>query len=167
MSTIARLVSFPSKAVPTGGSLALMDVPVRVTHDAAVLPNYAHLGDAGCDLVAVDTVTLAHGGGRALVGTGLSLAVPDGHGAFVLPRSGLAVHHGVTCLNAPGLIDPGYRGEVRVALVNLDPDEDYTVHAGDRIAQLVILPVEPITFRVMDELPLATRGDAGFGSSGR
>ena len=144
-----------------------MDVPVLATHEAAVIPAYAHEGDAGCDLVAVDTVSLRRGGGRALVGTGLSLAVPKGYGAFVLPRSGLAIHHGVTCLNAPGLIDPGYRGEVRVALVNLDPDEDYTVHRGDRVAQLVILPVSPITFLVMNELPVATRGDAGFGSSGR
>lgn len=144
-----------------------MDVPVRLNEPTAVVPTYAHGGDAGCDLVAKESVTLARGGGRALVGTGLAVAVPAGHGGFVLPRSGLATKHGVTCVNAPGLIDPGYRGEVRVSLVNLDPETDYTVHAGDRIAQLVILPVSPITFRVVEELPDATRGEAGFGSSGR
>jgi dUTP pyrophosphatase len=144
-----------------------MEVPVRLRESTAVTPTYAHDGDAGCDLVANETITLRRSGGRALVGTGLSVAVPAGHGGFVLPRSGLAVNHGVTCINAPGLIDPGYRGEVRVALVNLDAHEDYTVHAGDRIAQLVILPVDSLTFRETTELDPATRGDAGFGSSGR
>jgi dUTP pyrophosphatase len=95
------------------------------------------------------------------------VAIPEGHGGFVLPRSGLATRHGVTCVNAPGLIDPGYRGEVRVALVNLDPDEDYTVKAGDRVAQLVVLPVDAITFSAVADLPPATRGAQGFGSTGR
>ncbi len=144
-----------------------MDVSVRLGDPNLAPPAYAHAGDAGCDLVANESVTLAPGGGRALVGTGLFVAIPEGHGGFVLPRSGLATKHGVTCANAPGLIDPGYRGEVRVALVNLDPFESYTVQPGDRVAQLVILPVSAITFRVVDELPPATRGDAGFGSSGR
>ena len=93
--------------------------------------------------------------------------MPEGYGGFVLPRSGLATKHGVTCANAPGLIDAGYRGEVRVSLVNLDPDHDYEISIGDRIAQLVILPVEGITFRIVEELPQARRNDGGFGSTGR
>jgi len=144
-----------------------MDVPIRVAGEHASVPRYAHAGDAGCDLVANETVTLAAAGGRALVGTGIFVAVPEGHGGFVLPRSGLATNHGVTCANAPGLIDPGYRGEVRVSLINLDPHVDYTVHTGDRIAQLVILPVPSIFFHSVEELPPATRGDGGFGSTGR
>jgi dUTP pyrophosphatase len=102
-----------------------------------------------------------------LVPTGVSIAIPEGFGGFVLPRSGLALNHGVSCINAPGLIDAGYRGELRVALVNLDPETEYTVHVGDRIAQLVILATPAITFRVVNELPLATRGAGGFGSTGR
>ena len=144
-----------------------MEVLVRLDTDDATLPTYAHRGDAGCDLVANETVELRRGGGRALVGTGISLAIPEGHGGFVLPRSGLAMTHGVTCVNAPGLIDAGYRGEIRVALVNLDPEHDYTIHRGDRVAQLVVLPVDAIQFRVVDELPPAHRGAEGFGSSGR
>jgi len=144
-----------------------MEVPVRIDHPSAHVPRYAHDGDAGCDLVANESVVLARGGGRALVGTGIAVAIPEGHGGFVLPRSGLATKHGVTCANAPGLIDPGYRGEVRVSLVNHDRDHDYTVHVGDRIAQLVVLPVSTITFRVVEQLPDATRGADGFGSTGR
>ena len=144
-----------------------MDVAVQLVDEAAQVPSYAHFGDAGCDLVARETVTIAAGGGRGLVGTGISIAVPEGHGGFVLPRSGLAARHGVTCVNSPGLIDAGYRGEVRVALINLDPHLDYTIHVGDRIAQLVILPIPSINFHVVDALPDASRGDSGFGSSGR
>jgi dUTP pyrophosphatase len=144
-----------------------MEIPVKVLHDDAVLPRYANEGDAGCDLVAVETCTLRAAGGRALVGTGLSIAIPDGHAGLVLPRSGLAVKHGVTCINSPGLIDAGYRGELRVALVNLDPQQDYVVHVGDRIAQLVITSVTSADFRVADELPPARRGEGGFGSTGR
>lgn len=144
-----------------------MEIFTKVLHPDAVLPHYAHDGDAGCDLVAVESCTLRANGGRAMVATGLAVAIPAGHGGFVLPRSGLASKHGVTCANAPGLIDPGYRGEVKVALVNLDPDEDYVVEKGDRIAQLVVLPVLSVDFAVVDELPLAARGAGGFGSSGR
>jgi dUTP pyrophosphatase len=144
-----------------------MEIEVKVLHPDAVVPRYANVGDAGCDLVAVETCVLAPGGGRALVATGLSVAIPEGHGGFVLPRSGLAARHGVTCANAPGLIDAGYRGEVKVALVNLDPREEYVVHAGDRVAQLVVLPVPTARFRVVDELPSAERGHGGCGSSGR
>ncbi|MFI5036152.1 MAG: dUTP diphosphatase [Acidimicrobiales bacterium] len=144
-----------------------MEILATKLHPDAVVPSYARNGDAGCDLVAVEECTLAPGGGRALVSTGLSVAIPAGHGGFVLPRSGLAARHGVTCVNAPGLIDPGYRGEVKVALVNLDPHHEYVVHAGDRIAQLVVLPVESVIFRVVADLPSADRGAGGFGSTGR
>ncbi len=144
-----------------------MEIQVKVLHPDAVVPSYANDGDAGCDLVAVEQCALAPGGGRALVATGLSVAIPEGHGGFVLPRSGLAARHGVTCVNAPGLIDPGYRGEVKVALVNLDPYDEYVVHAGDRIAQLVVIPLDTIGFTVVAELPAASRGEGGFGSTGR
>jgi dUTP pyrophosphatase len=144
-----------------------MEILTKRLHPDAVAPLYANDGDAGCDLVAVESCTLRAGGGRALVATGLSVAIPEGHGGFVLPRSGLASRHGVTCANAPGLIDPGYRGELKVALVNLDPENDYEVHKGDRIAQLVVIALERSTFSVVDELPPATRGEGGFGSTGR
>jgi len=144
-----------------------MEIFTKVLHPDAVLPHYAHDGDAGCDLVAIESCVLRAGGGRAMVATGLAVAIPEGHGGFVLPRSGLASKHGVTCANAPGLIDPGYRGEVKVALVNLDPELDYHVEKGDRIAQLVVLPVAAANFQVVDELPPAARGAGGFGSSGR
>jgi dUTP pyrophosphatase len=117
--------------------------------------------------VAAESCSLTAGGGRALVGTGLSIAIPEGHAGLVLPRSGLAAKHGVTCINSPGLIDAGYRGELKVAMVNLDPDHDYAVHVGDRIAQLVIAPVTSAHFRVVDDLPSARRGEGGFGSTGR
>jgi dUTP pyrophosphatase len=144
-----------------------MEIPVRVLHPDATIPAYAHEGDAGCDLVAVESRTIPPGGGRVMVPTGLAVAIPEGHGGFVLPRSGLAAKHGVTCINAPGLIDAGYRGEVMVALVNLDPTHEYEVKKGDRIAQLVVLPVPPSRFTTVDELPPAHRGEGGFGSSGR
>jgi dUTP pyrophosphatase len=144
-----------------------MEILAKVLHGDAVLPTYAHEGDAGADLVSVETCTLSAGGGRALVGTGLSIAIPEGYAGFVLPRSGLASKHGVTCVNAPGLIDAGYRGELRVALVNLDRDNDYVIHAGDRIAQLLIAPVSFVHFESVEDLPPANRGDGGFGSSGR
>jgi dUTP pyrophosphatase len=144
-----------------------MDVPVQLLDPDATVPTYAHAGDAGCDLVAVESVTLGRGGGRALVRTGLSVAIPEGHGGFVLPRSGLAMRHGVTCINAPGLIDPGYRGEVKVALVNLDPTHDYVIEPGDRIAQLVVLPVDALRFALVDGLEASSRSGGGFGSTGR
>lgn len=144
-----------------------MEIFAKVLHPDAVVPRYAHAGDAGCDLVAVESCTLTAGGGRALVATGLAVAIPEGHGGFVLPRSGLASKHGVTCANSPGLIDPGYRGELKVALVNLDPTLDYHVEKGDRIAQLVVVPLATSEFLVVEELPSAARGEGGFGSSGR
>jgi dUTP pyrophosphatase len=144
-----------------------MEISIQRLHPDALLPTYATAGDAGCDLVAVESVTLAPGGGRALVPTGFALAIPEGFGGFVLPRSGLAVKHGITLSNAPGLIDSGYRGEVKVALVNLDPVESYEVHAGDRIAQLVILAVPTVRYAEVEALPESERGGGGFGSSGR
>jgi len=131
------------------------------------LPRYAHPGDAGLDLCARIGVELAPGGGRAMVPTGVAVAIPDGYAGFVQPRSGLAFKHGVTLLNTPGLIDSGYRDELRVILVNLDPATPYTVERGDRIAQLVIMAVAAASIEVVEELPEATRNTGGFGSTGR
>jgi dUTP pyrophosphatase len=132
------------------------------------MPTYARPGDAGADLVASQDVVLAARGGRALVPTGVAVAIPDGHAGLVLPRSGLALRHGVTCLNAPGLIDAGYRGELLVLLVNHDPVDDYAVSRGDRIAQLVIVRVEEAMFDPVpaEGLGEATRGSGGFGHTG-
>jgi dUTP pyrophosphatase len=138
---------------------------VRRLHPAAVLPARAHDGDAGLDLVTVEDVTLAPGG-RASVPTGLAVELPPGHAGLVLPRSGLALRHGVALVNAPGLIDAGYRGEVRVLLLNTDREHPVTLRAGDRVAQLVVVAVaapEPVE---LDELGATVRGDGGFGSSG-
>ena len=131
------------------------------------LPSYARSGDAGADLVAREAVELAPAGGRALVPTGIALALPPGTAGFIQPRSGLALRHGVTCVNTPGLIDSGYRDELKVLLVNLDPSEPFRVERGDRIAQLVIQQVEQADFVVVDELDETERGTGGFGSSGR
>jgi len=144
----------------------MLEVPlVRLDPDLPV-PAYARAGDAGADLLAREGCKLAPGGGRALVPTGVAVAIPEGWAGFVLPRSGLALRHGVTCLNTPGLIDSGYRDELRVLLVNTDPDEAYAVERGDRIAQLVIQRVEQASFGVVDELPPSERGLGGFGHSG-
>jgi dUTP pyrophosphatase len=145
----------------------VLDVPVRHLDPDLALPSYAHLGDAGADLLAREDALLPAGGGRALVPTGIALALPDGYAGFVQPRSGLALKHGVTCLNTPGLIDCGYRDELKVILVNTDPEHDYQVHRGDRIAQLVVQRVERVGFRVVDELPDTSRSGGGFGSTGR
>ena len=131
------------------------------------MPAYANPGDAGLDLHARVDVLLRAGGGRALVPTGIAVAIPEGHAGFVQPRSGLALKHGVTCLNTPGLIDAGYRDELRVILVNTDGEHDYQVHRGDRIAQLVLQRVEQATFVVVDDLGESSRGKTGFGSTGR
>ncbi len=131
------------------------------------LPSYSHPGDAGADLVAREGCVLAAGGGRHVVPTGVAVAIPFGWAGFVLPRSGLAARHGVTCLNTPGLVDAGYRGELMVVLVNTDPAEPYEVHRGDRIAQLVLQPVGAFAFTAVDELPESVRGLGRFGSSGR
>ena len=144
-----------------------MDLPVQRLDPDLDLPSYAHPGDAGADLVAREDLVLPAGGGRGLVPTGIAVAIPDGYAGFVLPRSGLALGHGVTCLNTPGLIDSGYRDELKVLLVNTDATEEYRVERGDRIAQLVIQRVEQATFEVTDELPPSERGLGGFGHSGR
>jgi len=140
---------------------------LRLDPDLA-LPTQQHAHDAGYDLHAREDATLAASGGRALVPTGIAIAIPPGCAGLVLPRSGLAFKHGVTCLNAPGLIDPLYRGELKVLLVNTDPSEGYTVHRGDRIAQLVITAVESeVEWDVVDELDSTARDAFGFGSTGR
>jgi dUTP pyrophosphatase len=142
------------------------ELPVRRLDPDLPLPTYAHAGDAGADLRAAEEVELPPGG-RAVVGTGVALAVPDGYAAFVHPRSGLAARHGITVVNAPGTIDAGYRGEVRVVLLNTDPVTPFTVRRGDRIAQLVVQPVARARFLDVEELPATPRGDGGFGSTGR
>ncbi len=144
----------------------MVEVPLVRLDGDAVVPSYARPGDAGADLVATEDALLAPAGGRAVVGTGVAVAIPDGYAGFVLPRSGLARHHGVTCLNAPGLIDSGYRGELRVLLVNTDPVQPYQVRRGDRIGQLVVQAVEQVAFVTADALPVGERGDGGFGSTG-
>jgi dUTP pyrophosphatase len=144
----------------------MLEISVVQLDPDLALPSYARLGDAGADLVAREGARLAAGGGRALVPTGVALAIPEGFAGFVQPRSGLALRHGITCLNTPGLIDSGYRDELRVLLVNTDPIEEYEVTRGDRIAQLVIQRVEACDFVVVDELPPSERGLGGFGSTG-
>jgi dUTP pyrophosphatase len=144
----------------------VIDVQVVRLDPELPLPSYASPGDAGIDLYARIDVTLVAGGGRVLVPTGLAIAVPPGHGGFVLPRSGLALKHGISVVNAPGLIDAGYRDELKVVLLNTDPTDDYHVHRGDRIAQLVIQRVEEIRWVEIDSFDGEHRG-GGFGHSGR
>ena len=144
----------------------MLDLAVLRLDPDLPLPDYAKPGDAGADLLAREGAVLVAGGGRALVPTGIALAIPPGWAGFVQPRSGLALRHGVTCLNTPGLIDSGYRDELKVLLVNLDPTEAYEVHRGDRIAQLVLQQVGEAVFRAVDELPPSDRGTGGFGSTG-
>ncbi|HEX4905558.1 MAG TPA: dUTP diphosphatase [Acidimicrobiales bacterium] len=144
-----------------------MELPVVRLDPDLPMPAYANPGDAGLDLHARVDVLLRAGGGRALVPTGIAVAIPEGHAGFVQPRSGLALKHGVTCLNTPGLIDAGYRDELKVILVNTDGEHDYQVHRGDRIAQLVLQRVEHATFVVVDDLGASSRGKTGFGSTGR
>lgn len=145
----------------------MLDVPVVVLDPGLPLPSYARTGDAGADLVARVGAIVEAGGGRALIPTGIRLAIPEGYAGFVQPRSGLALRHGLTLANSPGLIDAGYRDELAVILINTDPKEDFEVRRGDRIAQLVIQKVEQAAFRPVDELPDSERGLGGFGHSGR
>jgi len=145
----------------------VLEVPIQQLDPDLPVPSYAHEGDAGADLVARENVTLAPGGGRALVPTGAAVAIPVGYAGFVQPRSGLALAHGVTCLNTPGLIDSGYRGELKCLLVNTDPDQAFEVRRGERIAQLVIQAVEHVRFAPTEVLPDSARGGQGFGSTGR
>ncbi|GAB3613333.1 dUTP diphosphatase [Humibacter ginsengisoli] len=138
---------------------------VDVLTTALEPPRYAHHDDAGADLCSTDAVTL-NPGERATVGTGVAIALPDGYVAFVVPRSGLAARHGITIVNAPGTVDAGYRGEIRVTLLNTDARTAYTIAPGDRIAQLVLMPVTRATFISVDDLPESARGANGFGSTG-
>jgi dUTP pyrophosphatase len=142
-----------------------MRVPIKILNPDAVLPAAAYAdGDAGVDLASVEDLTLPPGG-RALVPTGIALAIPQGFGGFVQPRSGLAARHGITLTNSPGLIDSNYRGEIKIIVQNTG-EADFSISKGDRIAQLVFLRVEPAEFDPVDELPPTERGEGGFGSSG-
>ncbi len=143
-----------------------LPVPVVRLDPDLPLPSYAHPGDAGLDVHARIDVTLAAGGGRALVPTGIAVAIPPGHAGFMLPRSGLALGHGVGVVNSPGLIDAAYRSELRVVMLNTDPATDYTIHRGDRIAQLVVQRVEEVVWELVASLDGPDRG-GGFGHSGR
>lgn len=142
----------------------MIEVAVRRLREDAVLPAQAYEGDAGFDLVACESVTLAPGQ-RALVATGIAVEIPDGFAGFVQPRSGLAAEHGIGVVNSPGLIDSGYRGEIRVVLLNTDPVHDFTVDPGTRIAQLVVAPVASVRLVEVEELASSERGTRGFGSS--
>lgn len=145
----------------------MLNIPVVREHPDLELPAHAKPGDAGVDLRAAEDVTLTAGGGRSLVGTGISIAIPDGYAGFLQPRSGLAYKHGVTVLNTPGLIDSGYRGELKVLLINTDPEQDFEVKRGERIAQLVIQAYEEVNFVEVESLSDSERGDGGFGSTGK
>ncbi|HEY0249341.1 MAG TPA: dUTP diphosphatase [Gryllotalpicola sp.] len=138
-----------------------VDVPIV----SPAVPVYAHPGDAGADLRSAEAVRLEPGQ-RATVGTGVAVALPEGYVGFVVPRSGLAARHGITIVNAPGAVDAGYRGELRVTLLNTDATEPYDVAVGDRIAQLVLVPVARASFLPVDALPESVRGTGGFGSTG-
>jgi dUTP pyrophosphatase len=142
-----------------------MKLEIARLSDAAVLPTRAYSGDAGLDLYSVEAA-LIEPGQRASVGTGIAVAIADGHAGLVLPRSGLAARHGIALVNAPGLIDSGYRGELRVLLLNTDPTEAFAIAPGDRIAQLVIVSLPEVELSERSELDAADRGERGFGSSG-
>jgi dUTP pyrophosphatase len=144
----------------------MVQIAVRQLDTDLPLPVTAHSGDAGVDLHSREDVLIAAAGGRVLVPTGIAVAIPSGYVGLVVPRSGLAIKHGVTLLNTPGIIDSGYRGELKVVMINTDPTSDYQVTRGDRIAQLVIQRIENVTWRVVDELDDNDRG-GGFGHSGR
>jgi len=143
----------------------LIELPIQRLRTDAVLPERAYHGDAGLDLAACERVALAPGE-RAVVGTGLAVAIPEGHAGFVQPRSGLADRHGISIVNAPGLIDSGYRGELKVILINTDTSHAFVVEPGVRIAQLVVLEVPELELVETDELPATERGVRGHGSSG-
>ncbi len=144
----------------------MLKIPLQRLDSELKAPSYATEGDAGADLVAAEAMTLPAGGGRALVPTGMAIAIPQGYAGFIQPRSGLALRHGVTCLNTPGLIDSGYRGELKVLLINTDPTESFQIERGDRIAQLVLQKVEQADFVDVEDLGDSERGAGGFGSTG-
>jgi dUTP pyrophosphatase len=142
----------------------LIELPITRLREDAIVPERAYSGDAGLDLSSCERVELPPGE-RALVGTGLAVAIPEGYAGFVQPRSGLAARHGLSVVNSPGLVDSGYRGELRVVLLNTDTKEPFVVEPGMRIAQLVVLPVPEVELVEVDELPATERGVRGFGSS--
>ena len=142
----------------------MIELPVRRLRDDATLPAQAYAGDAGFDLAACDRREVRPGE-RAVIPTGLAVEIPEGYGGFVLPRSGLAAHHGITLLNAPGLVDSGYRGEVQLVFHNTDPEATFVVEPGMRVAQLVVLPVPAVTLVEQEELAASERGERGLGSS--
>jgi dUTP pyrophosphatase len=142
----------------------LIELPIQRLRADAIVPERAYAGDAGLDLSACERVELAPGE-RALVGTGLAVAIPEGYAGFVQPRSGLAARHGLTVVNSPGLVDSGYRGELRVVLLNTDAQQPFLVEPGMRIAQLVVLPIPELELIEVEELPASERGVRGFGSS--
>ena len=144
----------------------MIELPIQRLREDAIVPERAYEGDAGLDLAACETVHLAPGE-RAIVGTGLAVAIPEGYAGFVQPRSGLADRHGISIVNAPGLIDSGYRGEIKVILLNTDRSTSFLIQPGMRIAQLVVLPVPEIDLVESEELPATERGVRGHGSSGR
>lgn len=144
----------------------MLPVPVLRLDPDLPLPAYAHPGDAGLDLHAREDAVIPAGGGRVIVPTGIALAIPPGYAGFVVPRSGNALRHGIGGINTPGIIDAAYRGELKVVLLNTDPDADYTVHRGDRIAQLLIQKVEEVGWQEVDSLDGDDRG-GGFGHTGR
>ena len=144
----------------------MLSVPIVRLDPDLPLPSYAHVGDAGLDLRAREHGVVAAGGGRLLMPTGISIAVPIGYAGFVLPRSGNALNHGLTVANAPGLIDSAYRGEIKVILLNTDPSQSFVVNRGDRVAQLVVQRVEEVEWQIVDSLDGDDRG-GGFGHSGR
>lgn len=143
----------------------MIDLRVMRLRDDAVLPTRAHSGDAGLDLSACETVTIG-AGERVVVGTGLAVAIPDDHAGLVVPRSGLALRHGLSIVNTPGVIDAGFRGEIRVILLNTDREHALTVERGMRIAQLLVVPARPVEVVEVRELTETARGEGGFGSSG-
>ena len=140
-------------------------VPIKILSRDAQIPHMAYNGDAGVDLRSVERIVLKPQE-RAMVATGLAIALPEGYAGFVLPRSGLAAKHGISIVNAPGLIDSNYRGELKVILLNTDPDNSFTIEIGDRIAQLIVMRVPTINFEQVEELTESQRGESGFGSSG-
>jgi dUTP pyrophosphatase len=144
----------------------MIELPILRLREDAVLPERAYAGDAGLDLAACERHVLGPGE-RAVVPTGVAVAIPEGYAGFVQPRSGLAAKHGISVVNAPGLVDSGYRGELRVVLLNTDLEEPFVVEPGMRIAQLVVLPVPELELAEVDELPESERGVRGFGSSSR
>jgi dUTP pyrophosphatase len=153
-----------TRSAPLRTESGVIELPVKRLRQDAVLPRQAYPGDAGLDLTSCEHVILEPGE-RALVNTGLAVAIPDGYAGFVQPRSGLATRHGITVVNSPGLVDSGYRGELRVVLLNTDAREPFTVEPGMRIAQLVVLPVPAVSLLEVDELVESDRGVRGFGSS--